>query len=162
MAIEIERKFLVRDSRWKIPGIPSVRIRQGYLPSEDLTVRVRLAGDKAFLTLKGRPEGIARSEFEYGIPVPDAEELLTSFAGDRCLEKIRYRLPAGEGLFWEIDEYSGGNAGLFTAEIELPSPDAPFERPDWLGREVTGDFRYSNSMLARHPWKEWTREERIR
>lgn len=153
MAVEIERKFLVSSDAWR-DGPPGVRICQGYLSRDkERTVRVRLAGDKAFLTIKGESAGISRKEFEYPIPSEDAEALL-----DLCLpqlvDKIRHERQHG-GHVWEVDEFLGANAGLIVAEIELSDADETFERPDWLGREVSDDPRYYNANLAERPWSEW-------
>ncbi len=161
MGTEIERKFLLASSAWRSGADRGVRMVQGYFssggpsPEPPPTVRVRIAGERAFLTVKGRPSGWERSEFEYEIPVPDAEAMLREFCGPRIVEKRRYLHPAGNGLVWEIDEYFGRNAGLFTAEIELPEPDAPFEHPGWLGKEVSDDPRYTNGALSRRPFSEW-------
>ena len=153
MGVEIERKFLVVGEGWREAG-PSVAMRQGYLGGGDeATVRVRVAGDEAFLTVKGRARGMTRAEFEYPIPVADAEELL-ALCGGVIVEKVRTRVPAPD-VTWEVDEFSGDNAGLVTAECELTSEDQEFVRPDWLGDEVTGDHRYANSSLARHPFRDW-------
>jgi adenylate cyclase len=153
MAVEIERKFLVTSDAWR-DGPPGVRICQGYLTRDpERTVRVRLAGENAFLTIKGGSSGISRQEFEYAIPVDEARALL-----DLCLppllDKIRHERHVG-GHLWEIDEFLGDNAGLVVAEIELTDADEEFERPEWLGREVSDDPRYFNSRLAEQPWREW-------
>ncbi len=153
MGCEIERKFLVRSDAWR-EGAPGLPYRQAYLCREPgRTVRVRIAGENGFLTVKGRPDGLARAEFEYPIPVADAMELLELCDGGR-IDKIRYRRPY-EGLVWEIDEFVGANAGLVVAEIELPTVDHPFAQPEWVGEEVSGDLRYANSQLARHPFSCW-------
>ena len=154
MAIEIERKFLVKDD-WRPEGQP-ICLRQGYLPlSGPMLVRIRQQDDRAFLTLKGRVDGVTRSEYEYEIPTQDAEELLM-----RCrkplIEKMRYLVPVGS-YTWEVDVFSGANSGLVVAEIELSSEDEAFDRPDWIVKEVSGDIRYYNSNLAVHPFSEWER-----
>ncbi len=159
MGVEIERKFLVASDEWRAFTDAGVRMMQGYfagVPGVSPTLRIRIAGEQGFLTIKGRPDGLIRSEFEYPIPVADAEAMLTEFCGSRIVEKIRFTIPAGNGLFWEIDEYFGGNDGLFTAEIELPTVDTEFPRPAWLGCEVTGDGRYTNGSLSRNPWCNWS------
>lgn len=143
MAKEIERKFLVRDGWQDAVDGPGIRMRQAYLSADPrATVRVRIAGDRARLTVKGRNRGIERDEWEYDIPVADAETMI-----DRCstaaLSKTRYR--AGR---WEIDSFDGPLDGLVVAEIELARADEPFDRPAWLGPEVSGDPRYYNSSLA--------------
>jgi adenylate cyclase len=128
---------------------------QGYLVnSPDVTVRVRVKGDAAFLTLKGASKGISRSEFEYPIPVADAEHMLRDLSVSPPVDKIRYRVRAG-GHVWDLDVFAGENAGLVMAEVELGSEDEAFEMPDWAGREVTGDPRYYNVNLARNPFKHW-------
>jgi adenylate cyclase len=153
MADEIERKFLVSSDAWR-DGPPGVRICQGYLTRDPKrSVRVRLAGEKAFLTIKSDTSGISRQEFEYAIPPDDARTLL-----DLCLpqwvDKIRHERRHG-GHVWEIDEFLGANAGLIVAEIELADADEAFVRPEWLGREVSDDPRYFNACLAERPWQEW-------
>ena len=155
MAFEIERKFLVVGDAWRGLAVP-MRIRQGYVPTKDgTTVRVRIVGGEAFLTLKDRAVGLVRHEFEYPIPVGDAETILDTMCGD-LVEKNRYRIPAKEaGLFWEVDEFFGDNAPLVTAEIELPDENTNIQLPDWIGLEVTNDHRYKNNNLAVHPFSEW-------
>lgn len=157
MAFEIERKFLVKKSVWERPADGGVRMRQGYVQTKDgTTVRIRIAGEKAFLTLKDRAVGIVRHEFEYEIPLSDAETLLETMCAKPQVDKIRYRIPAAEvGLVWEIDEFLGENAPLITAEIELPSADTPFVKPDWVGEDVTDDHRYKNNNLAACPYATW-------
>ena len=156
MAAEIERKFLVQGTGWRGAGT-CTRLCQGYLSRvKERTVRVRIAGSEAFLTIKGQTRGATRAEFEYGIPVADAEQLLTLSDGP-ILEKNRHVI-VHEGCTWEVDEFFGDNAGLVLAEIELPSEDQSFARPPWLGREVTHDRRYYNSNLAGHPYREWRNE----
>lgn len=159
MALEIERKFLVLNDLWKKDVISSSRIIQGYLTAAATTVRVRLRDGAAFLTIKGKTSGVSRSEFEYPIPVADAEEMLNTLSLDPPVEKIRYIIPAGNDLVWEVDEYLGVNAPLFTAELELPAEDTPFEKPLWLGREISGDSRYSNRALSRRPYSLWSSDE---
>ena len=155
MAFEIERKFLVKGDAWRGLAEP-LRIRQGYVPTKDgTTVRVRIVGGEAFLTMKDRAVGLVRHEFEYPIPVGDAETILDTMCGD-LVEKNRYRIPAKEaGLFWEVDEFFGDNAPLVTAEIELPDEKTIVDLPGWIGRDVTGDHRYKNNNLAEHPFSEW-------
>ena len=153
MAIEIERKFLVTPGAW-IPQGDGCRISQGYLSLDpDRTVRVRIAGASAFMTVKGRPLGISRTEVEFPIDPVHAEALM-----DLChrpvIEKTRHREDHG-GMLWEIDVFHGENDGLVLAEIELPSEDHPFVRPPWLGPEVSADFRYSNSALSSCPYRSW-------
>ena len=152
MATEIERKFLVHGVPWH--NDIGVRFSQGYLNRDkERTVRVRIAGDKAFLTVKGVTRGATRVEFEYGIPLSDAEQLLKLSDGP-IIQKNRHVL-VHDGDTWEVDEFLGDNAGLVLAEIELTSEDQPFSRPPWLGTEVTRDLRYYNSSLAGQPYREW-------
>ena len=153
MAVEIERKFLVAARDWATLGEGEC-YRQGYLARDPVTVRIRVAGERGYLTLKGRSTGISRSEFEYGIPLEDAEALL-ALCTTPLIEKTRYRIPHGQHV-WEVDVFDGDNAGLVVAEIELASEDEPFQRPDWLGEEVSGDYRYSNSALAVTPYRQWS------
>jgi adenylate cyclase len=155
MGVEIERKFLVRNASWKAAAGAGQPCRQGYLCSGDgATVRVRIIGEQAFLTIKGPSAGIARSEFEYGIPVADAEAML-SLCG-QVVEKTRYFI-GHAGLRWELDVFTGSNEGLVLAEVELESEDQEVALPDWAGKEVSGDPRYFNACLARHPFRTWNR-----
>lgn len=155
MALEIERKFLVKNDAWRGAVEGEWRILQGYLAtSGDLTVRVRLRDDGAFLTIKGPPRGPVRSEFEYAIPAADGEAMLRQLAILPVIDKMRYRVPCGTH-HWDVDVFAGDNAGLVLAEIELKREHEPFEHPHWAGLEVTGDPRYSNANLARRPFKEW-------
>ncbi|MFT4177023.1 MAG: CYTH domain-containing protein [Luteolibacter sp.] len=157
MAIEIERKFLVKGESWQ-EGEPGVRFSQGYLASDpDRTVRVRLAGERAWLTIKGRSEGIRRAEFEYEIPVEEAAELL-ELCLPTVIDKTRYRREIGD-FVWEIDVFHGENEGLVLAEVELPDEHTDFELPKWAGAEVSDDPRYFNSMLSRNPYREWKSPE---
>lgn len=152
MGIEIERKFLVKGTAWRQGA--GVRFSQGYLNRDkERTVRVRLAGEKAFLTIKGVSVGASRAEFEYEIPIADAEQLLKLSDGP-VIEKIR-RVIQFEGNTWEVDEFLGENAGLVVAEIELQSEGQAFTKPEWLGEEVTHDSRYFNSSLSKHPFIRW-------
>jgi len=152
MGIEIERKFLVIGDGWKT--VEPVLLRQGYLNTDkSRTVRVRTAGQKAFLTIKGKTTNVSRSEFEYPIPLQDAESMLL-LCSDSIIEKQRYTLPIG-GLVWEVDEFCGENQGLVVAEVELESESQVVTRPDWVGEEVSGDTRYYNSSLALMPFSNW-------
>ena len=153
MSLEIERKFSVK-SQWH-PQDDGQRIAQGYLAEdeESATVRVRIKGERGFLTVKGKTDGITRAEFEYEIPVADAEQML-AMCGDNVLTKRRYT-ERYEGNLWEIDVFEGKNAPLVVAEIELPDEDAEFSRPSWLGEELSFDPRYFNSYLAKHPYGTW-------
>jgi adenylate cyclase len=158
MPTEIERKFLVTGTEWR--QADSVRIIQGYLCCDKgRTVRVRLAGEKAFLTIKGITKGISRPEFEYEIPIADAEQLLKLCDG-QVIEKVRH-VVVYKGSKWEVDEFMGENTGLIIAEIELRTEDQIFERPGWLGREVTGEPRYGNAHLASNPYSTWCGREAI-
>ena len=154
MPLEIERKFLVDKNKWIAPD-KGTTVRQGYLPGEGspLLVRIRRQNDKAFLTLKGRNNGIIRSEYEYEIPAAEADELL-GFCRKPLIEKTRYLIPCGKHT-WEVDIFFGDNEGLMIAEIELENENEAFEKPDWLGEEVSGDPRYYNSNLAENPYKNW-------
>ena len=154
MGIEIERKFLVCGQGWR-QGLAQ-RYSQGYLNrAAERTVRVRIAGEQAFLTIKGRSQGASRLEFEYPVPLADAQALLQLCEGP-LIEKTRYTLEQ-DGLRWEVDEFHGENAGLVLAEVELASEDQTITRPDWLGKEVTGDERYYNSRLSEQPFGRWPR-----
>lgn len=160
MAREIERKFLTTGTTWKA-GATGVRIRQGYLSTTpERTVRVRTEGAHAVLTIKGLTVGVSRREYEYTIPRPDADEMLDELCERPLIDKTRYRVPGGDGHTWEVDEFHGDNAGLTLAEIELASPDTPFARPDWLGREVSDDPRYFNANLIAHPYRHWPADDR--
>ena len=156
MAREIERKFLLcGDFRPFV--VASEAIRQGYLCREKgRTVRVRIKGARGFLTVKGpgSSSGMSRGEWEYEIPVRDAEELIGLCEEGSVIEKIRYEVPY-KGFLFEVDEFLGKNEGLILAEVELPDEECAFERPVWLGTEVTGDVRYYNSFLSKSPFKEW-------
>jgi adenylate cyclase len=154
VGIEIERKFLVRDERWKILA-QGVALRQGYLSSSpERIVRVRIEGETAMLTIKGRTLGATRAEWEYPIPMADAQDFLDSLCERPIIEKQRYRIPY-QGMIWEVDEFLGENAGLVVAEIELESEQQAFSKPDWVGDEVTHDARYFNANLLRHPYVKW-------
>ncbi|MEY3298174.1 MAG: hypothetical protein RLZZ597_1434 [Cyanobacteriota bacterium] len=154
MGQEIERKFLVVHGGWRA-GAFGKALRQGYIPTQDArTVRVRVVGDQGYLTLKGPALGMVRSEFEYPIPLTDAEVILATLCQPPLIEKTRYRIPIDD-VVWEVDEFWGANAGLVMAEVELTTPDQPVALPDWVGEEVTYDLRYSNSNLARTPFSEW-------
>ncbi|HWH52054.1 MAG TPA: CYTH domain-containing protein [Gemmatimonadaceae bacterium] len=156
MAREIERKFLVRRDRWRPNGERRTRYRQGYLSTDpERIVRVRADGTMAFLTIKGLTVGTSRSEYEYRISVDDADEMLDQLCLRPLIEKVRYREAFGEHT-WEIDVFEGANEGLVVAEIELPSANAEFVAPPWLGAEVSDDPRYFNSNLVRAPFSTWT------
>lgn len=155
MGREIERKFLVVGEAWRTLA-SGVRYRQGYLSSaRERVVRVRTAGADAFLTIKGITTGVSRAEFEYAIPLADADVMLGTLCERPLISKTRYKIPAGHGLVWEVDEFHDENAGLMLAEIELPDPSTPFERPAWIGQEVSDDPRYFNANLVREPFTTW-------
>ena len=166
MALEIERKFLVAGDAWRVAAHSAVPMAQGYL--NDLatvdsgamrtSVRVRIAGDEAFLNLKSRDLGHTRQEFDYPIPVADARALLALCVGGVIDKRRHYVTHAGH--LWEVDEFLGDNAGLVVAEIELQRADEPFTRPDWLGVEATDASRYYNLALASRPYSQWSEAER--
>jgi adenylate cyclase len=156
MGQEIERKFLTNSNAWKSLA-SGVLYRQGYIGTQaGHTVRVRIAGEMGFLTLKTKTVGICRSEYEYPIPLSDAAELLDQLCDRPLIEKYRYRVPIGD-VIWEVDEFLGDNQGLTVAEVELESEDQFVALPDWIGAEVSGDARYYNSNLARVPFSQWER-----
>ncbi|MBK1645977.1 adenylate cyclase [Thiocapsa imhoffii] len=155
MASEIERKFLVRDASWQDAIERSEAIQQGYLAQTDrATIRVRVMGERGLITVKGVTNGITRDEYEYPIPVEEARAMLETLSVSSVIEKIRYQVRVGTHR-WEIDVFAGENSGLILAEIELEREDAPFERPSWLGEEVSYDPRYFNANLARRPFRLW-------
>lgn len=152
--IEIERRFLLKNEDWKALAKPPCLMSQGYLSVEkERIIRVRIMGNQAWLTLKGYISDVSRSEFEYEIPLADAQKMMDTMCPFR-LEKYRYEVDY-QGFVFEIDEYFGENAPLIVAELELPSEDAPFPRPDWLGEEITTDGRFTNAYLSKHPYSEW-------
>lgn len=153
MPQEIERKFLVRGEGWRGLG-PAVEYAQGYLCRQpERTVRVRIAGDKAVLTIKGVNQGVRRAEFEYSIPLEEARELL-ELCEKPLIQKTRTSVQF-EGKIWEIDEFQGENAGLVVAEVELDHEDEIIDHPPWVGAEVSDDPRYYNSNLIAHPYQAW-------
>ncbi len=154
MGKEIERKFLVKGDSWRAQA-HGKRYRQGYLSTvKERTVRARVAGQQGFLTIKGITVGAARSEYEYEIPLADANEMLDKLCERPIVEKTRYRLPQDD-IVWEIDEFEGDNRGLIVAEVELKDEHQSYPKPDWLGEEVTGDPRYFNSNLVKKPFTTW-------
>jgi adenylate cyclase len=154
MGIEIERKFLVKNDTWRQSAVGNYYC-QGYLVLDPgVTVRVRIVANLAYLTLKGRVEGLSRPEFEYSIPVADAQEMLNQWGIGNLVEKNRYRIVVND-LVWEVDEFLGENLGLVIAEVELSSEAQPIDPPTWAGMEVSGDVRYYNSYLAQHPYATW-------
>ena len=153
MNIEIERKFLLKNDNWR-EGAVGVHYKQAYLNEKgDNTVRVRIEGEKAKVTIEGEGSYFGRWEFEYDVPMEDAEALFT-LAKTPIVEKYRYKIMYA-GNCWEVDEFLGLNRGLVVAEIELESETQSFEKPDWIGMEVSGDKRYTNANLARKPYCEW-------
>jgi len=157
MGVEIERKFLVDHDKWeKVSKPEGTHYRQGYIVADSgRTVRIRVSERKAFLNLKSRSgsSNISRSEYEYEIPLDEGLEILKKFTTNGT-EKIRYNIQFA-GKLWEVDVFSGDNAGLIVAEIELESEDEQFERPEWVTIEVTDDGRYTNAALSKHPFKDW-------
>lgn len=154
MGIETERKYLVKGDDWKKQEKGQL-YQQGYLSSHpDRTVRVRTAGDSGYLTIKGRTTGASRSEYEYPIPYPDAQEMLEQLCEKPIIEKIRYRIDY-KGLVWEVDEFQGENRGLVVAEVELTDEQQLVVLPDWVDREVTAEARYYNANLVSHPFSQW-------
>lgn len=155
MATEIERKFLLKDDSWRVLADAGTHYRQGYFAQPGkASIRVRLAGDMAYLNIKSAELGVRRSEYEYAIPVTDAMEMLDKLCEKPLIEKVRY-LVKHAGHLWEIDVFEGDNEGLVVAEIELSDEDEAFEKPAWLGDEVSEDPRYYNVCLVRQPYKDW-------
>lgn len=155
MAIEIERKFLVKGDQWRPLGLGKV-YRQGYIRTHNqTTVRVRLVGNQGYLTLKGKTERLSRLEYEYPIPGSDAQEMLETFCDRPLIEKTRYKIDV-KGLVWEVDEFIGENQGLILAEVELTDEHQELDLPDWIGQEVTGDSRYYNANLVHYPFSQWS------
>jgi len=154
MGQEIERKFLVNGDAWR-GGARGVLYRQGYLSTHaERTVRVRVMGDRAALTVKGLTVGARRAEFEYDIPVDDATQMLDALCERPLIEKTRHTI-AFAGHTWEVDEFHGENEGLIVAEVELLREDEEVALPPWIGAEVTADDRYKNSRLVSSPYKTW-------
>ena len=151
MGTEIERKFLMKDDSWRSLA-KGTKYRQGYLNStKERVVRVRTIDDKGFLTIKGITTGATRVEYEYEIPDAEATAMLDELCEKPLIEKNRYKIALG-GFTWEVDEFFGENQGLIVAEVELESEDQQFEKPDWIGEEVTGDPKYFNSNLIQNPY----------
>jgi adenylate cyclase len=155
MAIEIERKFLVRNGSWRARADAGTRFRQGYFTTpRRASIRVRIEGEHANINIKSAELGVRRLEFEYPVPLEEAEQMLEQLCEQPQVEKTRYHVQHA-GQTWEIDVFEGDNTGLVVAEIELESEDAEFARPDWLGEEVSDDPRYYNVSLVTHPYKDW-------
>ncbi|WP_414527185.1 CYTH domain-containing protein [Nodularia chucula] len=154
MPQEIERKYLLKSDSWRNLA-PGTAYCQGYIATKDqVTVRVRIIGTQGYLTIKGPSVEYSRLEFEYPIPVEDAQEMLHKLCQRPFIEKVRYKIQWGD-LIWEIDEFAGLNKGLILAEVELSDPDQEIELPPWIGAEVSHDPRYFNSYLVTHPFLEW-------
>lgn len=157
MGVEIERKFLVVGEGWR-EGAVGISYCQGYIRTQgQATVRVRIAGQTGYLTLKGPTQGLSRLEFEYEIPVADAAQMLNELCDRPLIEKVRYRI-SHNGMQWEVDEFSGDNQGLILAEVELRTPDQSIDYPPWLGQEVSHDARYFNANLTQYPFSTWPEE----
>lgn len=160
MATEIEHKFLIVNDDWREQVMRSVEYRQGYLSNnKHASVRIRIAGDIANINVKGMTVGVQRPEYEYPVPLADANEMLDQLCMRPMIEKIRHFVEYG-GKIWEIDEFSGDNAGLIVAEIELESVDEVFDIPGWAGADVSGVERYYNVALVQYPYSQWVAEER--
>lgn len=155
MAVEIERKFLVINDNWRSNVESESSLKQGYLTAEaGLAIRVRISGGKAELNIKGGTAGIRRSEYEYEIPLQDAEEILANLTSGSVIDKTRYKVRCGDHL-WDLDVFHGDNDGLVMAEVELSSESEAFAQPDWTGEEVSDDSRYFNASLISHPYCDW-------
>lgn len=155
MATEIERKFLLKNDSWRTEANEGSMIRQGYLAgTEKSSIRVRVSGEKANINIKSATLDVTRQEYEYTIPLSEANEILDTLCEGPLIEKTRYHVQHGDHV-WEVDEFYGDNQGLVVAEIELNSADENFERPDWVGEEVSDDTRYYNVCLVKHPYKDW-------
>lgn len=155
MATEIERKFLLKNDSWRTEANEGSMIRQGYLAgTEKSSIRVRVSGEKANINIKSATLDVTRQEYEYAIPLSEANEILDTLCEGPLIEKTRYHVQHDDHL-WEVDEFYGDNQGLVVAEIELNSADENFERPDWVGEEVSDDTRYYNVCLVKHPYKDW-------
>ena len=152
--MEIERKFLLKDDSWRLSAVGK-KYHQGYLSSnKERTVRIRTIDDRGYLTIKGIAKGAVRVEYEYEIPATEARAMLEDLCEKPLIEKIRYKIKH-HGLVWEVDEFYGENQGLIMAEVELDFKDQKFEKPEWIGAEVTGDSKYFNSNLIHHPYSQW-------
>ncbi|MCB1866996.1 MAG: CYTH domain-containing protein [Gammaproteobacteria bacterium] len=155
MALEIEHKFLVKNDLWRSNVISETRLQQGYLANQkNASVRIRTGNGKAHLNIKSTTLGIRRLEFEYEIPLADAREMLREIAIQPFIDKTRYIVRNG-AHDWELDVFEGENHGLIVAELELESEDEPFELPEWAGEEVSGDVKYYNVNLIKHPFSQW-------
>ena len=156
MADEIERKFLVKNPGWRASVTRTRAIKQGYMAvNEQCSVRVRISGQEALLNIKSSGLDIARKEYEYAIPLADAEEMMDQFCGGHKIQKTRYYIDFADHV-WEVDVFEGDNQGLIVAEVELGSVDEEVLLPSWTGAEVSGDARYLNNNLASNPYKKWS------
>ena len=155
MAVEIERKYLVVNDKWK-PFVESeAAMKQGYLATvANASIRVRVAKGRAYLNIKSATVGIRRAEYEYEIPLQDGEEMLANLTSGSVIDKVRYKVRCGDHV-WDLDLFHGDNSGLMVAEVELDSEDESFEMPQWAGEEVSGDVKYYNSSLVKHPYCDW-------
>lgn len=159
MAIEIERKFWIKNKNWKVSvnAHKGTIIKQGYLSTDkERTVRARIYGTKGFLTIKGKSVGMTRAEFEYEVPVDDVSALL-KLCHQPIIEKVRYKIHL-DNVIWEVDEFEGVNEGLILVEVELESEEQKINIPTWAGEEVTGDIRFYNSSLVNTPFTKWTKD----
>lgn len=159
MAVEIERKFLLKNDGWKAQVTKTLHLKQGYLQSgleksQQSSVRIRISDHQANINIKSVDLSMVRQEFEYPIPLADAEQMLATLCDTGSVEKTRYHVPYGNHL-WEVDIFSGDNEGLQMAEVELSAVDEDFKLPEWIGDEVTEDKRYYNIYLLKHPYKQW-------
>lgn len=155
MAVEIEKKFLLKNNNWRKLVAQSVRYKQGYFSTnKKSSIRIRVTDNSASLNIKSATLGITRNEYDYPIPLDEAEEMLEQLCNRPLLEKTRHFL-MHDGNKWEIDEFLGDNQGLIVAELELEHPEQTFSKPDWLGEEVSDDPRYYNVCLVTHPYKDW-------
>ncbi|MCU7916207.1 MAG: CYTH domain-containing protein [Candidatus Thiodiazotropha sp. (ex Gloverina cf. vestifex)] len=155
MGLEIERKFLVINELWKSHVESESQLKQGYLATQNnATIRVRIAENQAMLNIKGVTTGIRRSEYEYEIPLQDAQEMLDNLTEDSIIDKVRYQVRCGNHI-WDLDVFHGENKGLIIAEVELSTEDEGFIIPEWAGLEVSGDIKYYNASLVRKPYRYW-------
>ena len=158
MGIEIERKFLVVNDSWREQADEGTAYKQGYLiGSNQVSVRIRIEGKLAFINIKSATLGVCRQEYQYPIPLDEANMILNDLCEKPLIEKTRFKLPQ-DGFVWEIDVFSGENDGLIVAEIELNSENDSYPKPDWLGMEVSDDPRYYNVNLVSHPFNTWNRK----
>lgn len=155
MGTEIERKFLTVSEAWRIDAMDSVKMTQGYIAeTEFCSIRIRIAGERAWLNIKEMKLGMRRGEFEYPVPAEEGQDMLRRFCVGGLIEKVRHQVRHGDHV-WEIDEFAGSNLGLILAEVELSSVDERIDLPPWVGEEVTDDSRYYNIKLAHFPYLEW-------